>query len=35
MKDNMFRNEVFTQMTSGSSGEGFEKKGSDRYYECF
>jgi hypothetical protein len=29
MKDNMFHNEVFTQITSGSSGEGLDMKGSD------
>jgi len=26
MKDNIFHNEVFTQMTSGSSGEGFQNE---------
>jgi hypothetical protein len=26
MKDNMFHNETFTQMTSGSSGEGFQNE---------
>ena len=35
MKDNMFHNEVYTQMTSGSSGEGFQNEREwHRYYEC-
>ena len=36
MIDNMFHNEVFTHMTSGSSGEGFQNEREwHRYYECF